>query len=83
MTAVRGAFLLPLHLYRRVLSPALAPRCRYYPTCSRYAVESIRTYGVARGAILAAWRVLRCNPWSRGGIDHPCDQRVFRSRPAA
>jgi putative membrane protein insertion efficiency factor len=74
---LREAFLLPLHLYRRVISPLFGQRCRYYPSCSRYAVEAVREYGVVRGSILAGWRVLRCNPWSRGGFDHVHDQSLF------
>jgi putative membrane protein insertion efficiency factor len=79
MSALRGLFLLPLHLYRRVMSPLLGPRCRYYPSCSAYAVEAVREYGVIRGSVLAAWRVVRCNPWSHGGFDHVHDQRLFSS----
>jgi putative membrane protein insertion efficiency factor len=75
--ALRELFLLPLHLYRRVISPLVGPRCRYYPSCSQYAVEAVREYGVIRGGVLAAWRVMRCNPWSAGGFDHVHDQRVF------
>ena len=82
MRRLRELFLLPLHLYRRVISPLLPQRCRYYPSCSRYAVEAVREFGVVRGSILAAWRVLRCNPLSRGGVDHVHDQRLFRSPDA-
>ena len=79
MRRLRELLLLPLHLYRRVISPALPSRCRYYPSCSRYAVDAVREYGLIRGSVLAAWRVMRCNPWSHGGIDHVHDQRVFRA----
>jgi uncharacterized protein len=79
MSALRGLFLLPLHLYRRVMSPLLGPRCRYYPSCSEYALEAVREYGLIRGSVLAAWRVMRCNPWSHGGFDHVHDQRLFSS----
>ena len=77
MSALRELVLLPLHLYRRVISPLFGPRCRYYPSCSEYAVQAVREYGVIRGGVLAAWRVVRCNPWSHGGFDHVHDQRVF------
>ena len=73
--------LAPLHLYRRVISPLIGPRCRYHPTCSEYGVEAVRVHGVIRGGVLAAWRVLRCNPWSHGGIDPVASQKLFRSRP--
>jgi putative membrane protein insertion efficiency factor len=80
--ALRELILLPLHLYRRVVSPALRPHCKYHPSCSEYAVDAVRTYGIARGSLLAAWRVLRCNPWSRGGIDPVARQAIFRPRAA-
>ena len=56
---------------------AAAPTCKYHPTCSAYAVQAIRSYGILRGSVLAAWRLLRCNPWSHGGVDHAHDQRLF------
>ncbi|MGI9021319.1 MAG: membrane protein insertion efficiency factor YidD [Solirubrobacterales bacterium] len=61
--------LLPIRAYSRVLSPVLPARCKYYPTCSAYAEEALRTHGVIRGGALAAWRVMRCNPFSHGGVD--------------
>jgi len=70
---------LPVHAYRALVSPLLGPRCKYHPTCSRYALEAIREVGVVRGAILAAWRLLRCNPWSHGGVDYVSDRRIFKS----
>ena len=71
----------PIRLYRRRISPGLAPRCRYYPTCSAYAVEAIRELGPIRGPILATWRLLRCNPFSHGGVDELSDRRLFRNSP--
>ncbi|MGC0272840.1 membrane protein insertion efficiency factor YidD [Pseudactinotalea sp. Z1739] len=56
--------------YQAVVSPWFAPRCRYYPSCSNYAVDALRKQGLIRGFGLAVWRVLRCNPWSLGGVDH-------------
>jgi putative membrane protein insertion efficiency factor len=79
---LREVFLLPLHLYRRVISPLIRPHCRYSPSCSQYALDAIREYGVIRGSVLAAWRVTRCNPWSHGGVDPVAQQRVFRPRAA-
>jgi uncharacterized protein len=73
--------LAPIRLYQRWISPAMAPRCRYYPTCSAYAVEAIRELGPTRGTVLAGWRVLRCNPFSHGGVDELCDRRLFRNTP--
>jgi uncharacterized protein len=71
----------PIRLYQRFISPAFAPRCRYYPTCSEYAVRAIRELGPVRGTILAAWRLLRCNPFSHGGVDELSDRRLFRATP--
>jgi uncharacterized protein len=73
---------LPIRAYQLLLSPLLGPRCRYHPTCSAYAVEAIRTFGILKGTVLAAWRLLRCNPWSRGGLDPLERQRVFASSAA-
>jgi putative membrane protein insertion efficiency factor len=75
--------LLPVRAYQRVISPLIAPRCRYYPTCSSYAVEAVQTYGVFRGSVLAAWRLLRCNPFSEGGFDHVADQKLFKQHDCA
>jgi putative membrane protein insertion efficiency factor len=80
MTAVRAVVLAPVQLYRRFVSPALPARCKYHPTCSAYAVEAVRRHGLLRGVVLAAWRVLRCNPWSHGGVDFVEDQTLFRPR---
>jgi putative membrane protein insertion efficiency factor len=74
------AFAFPITLYRRFISPLIVPRCRYHPTCSAYAVEAIRSYGVLRGLVLAAWRLLRCNPLSNGGFDYVEQQTLFRAR---
>lgn len=62
--------LAPVRLYRRFLSPLKrTPSCRYLPTCSEYAIEAVEKRGVARGVLMAAWRLLRCNPLFRGGYD--------------
>ena len=85
MSPLRAAFFGPIRLYQRVISPALPSRCKYHPTCSQYAVDAIRRYGVLRGLVLAGWRLLRCNPWSHGGVDYAHDQTLFplfRSRKA-
>ena len=79
---LRELALAPLHLYRRVISPAIGPRCRYHPSCSQYALDAVRTHGLIRGAVLAVWRVMRCNPWSHGGFDPVADQTIFRPRAA-
>jgi hypothetical protein len=71
--------LLPIRFYRRFVSPAIGPRCRYYPTCSTYAEQAVRELGPVRGTILALWRVARCNPFSSGGLDPLENRRLFRS----
>jgi uncharacterized protein len=68
----------PIRLYQRFISPLLPRRCKYEPTCSAYAVDAVRSYGALRGSVLAFWRLLRCNPFSDGGLDPVSSQRVFR-----
>lgn len=68
----------PIRAYQRCVSPLLGARCKYHPSCSHYAAGAVDEFGVARGLVLAAWRLLRCNPWSYGGVDYPADQRLFR-----
>jgi uncharacterized protein len=77
---MRRLVLAPIVVYQRVISPALPRRCKYEPTCSAYAVQAIREFGILRGLVLAAWRLLRCNPFSRGGFDPVEAQRLFRRR---
>ena len=77
---MRRLVLAPIIAYQRVISPALPRRCKYEPTCSAYAVQAIRDYGILRGLVLAAWRLLRCNPFSHGGFDPVEAQRLFRRR---
>ena len=81
MTA-RALVLAPGRAYQRLLSPALPRPCKYHPTCSAYAVQAVESYGILRGAVLAAWRLLRCNPLSHGGHDPVSAQKLFRARPA-
>ena len=59
-----------IRFYRREISPAFPPCCRYIPTCSQYAVEAIEKYGALKGSYLAFRRILRCNPFHKGGYDH-------------
>ena len=82
MNALRGILVAPIRLYQRTLSPALPARCKYHPSCSEYAVQAVRRYGVLRGVVLAGWRLLRCNPWSHGGVDFVEDQTLFHKRPS-
>lgn len=77
-TATRHAATLPIRFWTKWISPSLAPRCKYEPSCSRYATQAIEELGILRGSVLAAWRILRCNPWSLGGVDKVADRRLFR-----
>jgi len=83
VSALRGFLVAPIRLYQRTISPALPARCKYHPSCSEYAVQAVRRYGVLRGVVLAGWRLLRCNPWSHGGVDFVEDQTLFRTRPTS
>ena len=58
-----------IRFYRRAISPLFPPRCRYIPTCSEYALEAVEKYGAVKGSFLAAKRILRCNPFHKGGYD--------------
>ncbi|MGO9145488.1 MAG: membrane protein insertion efficiency factor YidD [Desulfomonilia bacterium] len=58
-----------IRLYQKAVSPILTPSCRFHPSCSEYAAQAIEKYGTARGLLKAAWRVLRCNPFHKGGFD--------------
>jgi putative membrane protein insertion efficiency factor len=73
-----GLLLAPIRAYQRFISPALPRRCKYEPTCSAYAVDAVREFGVGRGLILAGWRLLRCNPFSHGGYDPVDAQKLFK-----
>jgi uncharacterized protein len=81
VSSLRGIFVAPIRLYQRTISPGLPARCKYHPSCSEYAVQAVRRYGVLRGVVLAGWRLLRCNPWSHGGVDFAEDQTLFRASP--
>ena len=60
---------MPIHFYRRCVSPMFPPSCRYVPTCSEYALEALRRHGVGKGTLLATKRILRCHPWGGSGYD--------------
>jgi putative membrane protein insertion efficiency factor len=67
-----------IRLYQRFVSPLFPRRCRYEPTCSAYASQAVRELGAVRGSIVAGWRLLRCNPFSNGGLDRLSERRLFR-----
>ena len=79
-SALVALLLAPVYIYKRLISPALPQRCKYHPTCSAYAVEALRELGPVRGSIVAAWRLLRCNPFSDGGFDPVSAQTLFKTR---
>jgi len=80
MRRVRTVAILPIRVYQRLISPMFGPHCKYYPSCSEYAVQAVQRYGILRGLVLAGWRLLRCNPLSRGGLDPVEGQRLFKPR---
>jgi hypothetical protein len=82
VSALRRIVVAPIVVYQRWISPGLPRRCKYEPTCSRYATQAISEFGILRGLTLAGWRLLRCNPWSHGGYDPVSAQRLFHA-PAA
>lgn len=78
---MKRALLASIAAYRRWLSPAIGPRCRYEPSCSAYAAQSVERFGAIRGLLLACWRLLRCNPFSHGGFDPVPDRFTLRVGP--
>ncbi len=66
---MKSALLGLLRLYKRWISPAFPPSCRYVPTCSEYAMEAVERHGVVRGVLMSGWRLLRCHPLAKGGLD--------------
>ena len=77
--ALRWVFSLPIRFYRKFVSPCKPPCCKYYPTCSTYALAAVEKHGIIKGTALATWRLLRCNPWSLGGIDYVPEKFTFRT----
>lgn len=59
-----------IRLYQWTISPLIGPVCKYYPSCSHYGYQAIMVHGAVKGTCLTGWRILRCNPWSLGGVDH-------------
>jgi putative membrane protein insertion efficiency factor len=73
---VRKIFVLIIKGYQKLISPYFAPRCKYYPSCSTYAELAITEFGI-KGLFMAGWRLIRCNPFSNGGVDYPSKQAVL------
>ena len=72
---MKSFFTAPIKLYQKWLSPMFGPRCKYYPSCSSYAVSAIEAYGL-KGVAMSVWRLMRCNPWSHGGVDYAVKEKV-------
>jgi putative membrane protein insertion efficiency factor len=70
-----------IRVYQKVLSPLLGPRCRFYPSCSAYAVEAIGVHGAGKGTVLAVARIGRCHPWNPGGVDHVPPKGAWKPEP--
>lgn len=66
---MRTLLVIIIRAYQRWISPLLGAQCRFYPTCSQYAIEAIERYGAVKGALLAVQRIARCHPWHPGGFD--------------
>lgn len=66
---MRKIFVFLIRVYQKIISPLFPPSCRFYPTCSEYAVQALIKYGVFRGGVKAVWRILKCNPFNKGGYD--------------
>ena len=66
---MKKLFIAVIKLYQKYLSPLKSFKCPYYPTCSQYGMEAIEKYGAIKGGLLALWRIIRCNPFSKGGYD--------------
>ncbi|MCI6812337.1 MAG: membrane protein insertion efficiency factor YidD [Lachnospiraceae bacterium] len=66
---MKKIFIRLIQIYRKYISPIKGTKCPYYPTCSEYGLEAVERYGALKGSLLAAWRIIRCNPFSKGGYD--------------
>jgi len=66
---MKRLFIFIIKAYQKFISPVLPPSCRFYPSCSQYGIEAITKYGAVKGSIMTIWRILRCNPFSKGGYD--------------
>jgi len=72
---MRNFLITPIKIYQKWISPMFGARCKYYPSCSNYAVSAIEAYGI-KGLAMSAWRLVRCNPWSHGGVDYAVKEKV-------
>lgn len=78
---LRAALLWAIRFYRAHVSPLkAAPSCKFIPTCSQYGLEAVERFGAIKGGALALWRILRCNPWGRGGYDPVPEKKIRQKR---
>jgi putative membrane protein insertion efficiency factor len=78
---MKYVFIFIIKLYKKLISPMLPPSCRFYPTCSEYAGEALMKHGAIKGLLLSVWRILRCNPYNRGGYDPVPKEFTFKRDP--
>jgi putative membrane protein insertion efficiency factor len=69
-----------IRFYQKFISPLFPAKCKYYPTCSSYGLTAVKKFGAIRGMALAVWRIMRCNPWSMGGIDPVPEKFTFKTK---
>ena len=79
-TLPRAAGIALVWAYRYTIGVLFPRSCKFHPSCSQYAIDALKEHGLLRGSVLAGWRLLRCHPWSRGGVDYASDQRLFGRR---
>ena len=75
MKVIKKTLVAPIRFWQIAISSNIAPRCKYFPSCSQYTIDAINQFGI-KGLIMGAWRILRCNPWSHGGVDYAGGIRV-------
>jgi putative membrane protein insertion efficiency factor len=72
---MKKIIIFPIKVYKQWISPLFGPKCKYYPSCSSYAISAIQNYGL-KGIAMSVWRLMRCNPWSHGGVDYAVKEKV-------
>ena len=80
MHLARRIAVIPIKIYQKYISPLKPPCCRYYPSCSSYALQAVEKHGIVKGVVLGSWRLLRCNPLAKGGVDYVPDRFVLSFR---
>ena len=80
MRLARRIAVIPIKIYQKYISPLKPPCCRYYPSCSSYALQAVEKHGIVKGVVLGSWRLLRCNPLAKGGVDYVPDRFVLSFR---